>query len=263
MKYNGIYTKIDYRLKRKTGGSKVIDQVHIVGLSAPFKIGKGGDEQMKILDVRDLSQGIWSTLAILSNLQKQIVEVDKDLSAVVGMENSLQGETGESIRSFYRDHHIPFVRLLSSFLANYESRLKELEASLALLESEGQGHVREDYLENEIDYGLNNIRMMAIALTNETNFLLDSIKDIVDLPKIQDKELLDSVNEAKTNRNRTLDKLHEFDNRETAALSELDSEMNMLANYITNLQGLYQSGELRLVSRSEDHIEMEQSLKAQ
>ena len=260
MKYNGIHTIKD---NKKTGGSKVIDQVRFVGLFAPCKDGKGGDEQMKILDVRDLSQGIWSTLAILSNLQKQIVEVDKDLSAIVGLEVSLQGETGESIRSFYRDHHVPFIRLLSSFLATYESRLKELEASLAALDSEGQGHVREDYLENEIDYGLNNIRMMAIALTNETNFLIESIKDIVDLPKIRDKELLDAVNDAKANRNKTLDKLHEFDNRETAAFAELDGEMNILTNYITNLQGLYQSGGLRPVSRPEVHVQMEQSLKAQ
>ncbi|MGN1402303.1 MAG: T7SS effector LXG polymorphic toxin [Bacillus sp. (in: firmicutes)] len=209
---------------------------------------------MKVLDVDALRHVIETTVLALKSQKNQLVDIENDIQAIVNLDQYLFGETGEAIKSFYNDFHIPFLRLLAVSVETYEMKLRAVSESLSFLEPGPNGLIREDFLDTDIEHALNMTRMMTIALTNETNLLLDSVKDLVELPKIQDNKLLESVNDAKTKRNAVLGQLDEFDYRATDSFAELAEDFTLLANYITQMKSMIGNGEIRILNPTNDHL---------
>lgn len=209
---------------------------------------------MKVLDVNGLYHGIDEILTTLASRQKQIMILEGAIEGVASLDHALKSEAGNAIRSFFQEYHLPFIKLLNSFLSDYQIKLKELKVTLAMLEPDQNGFIRQETLEDEVDYGLNTARMITIALTNETNLLVESIADIVELPKIQDNQFLDAVNEAKTSRNRTIDRLNEYDFQQASSFESLEQDAILMKQYIEKMRTMFMSGDLSIVNQSNNTL---------
>ena len=236
---------------------KGIVQVKKAALPLPSD-KQGGDEQLKVADVEGLCHGIETALTELDKQQNQFETIESDILTLVNMDNALQGEAGEAIRSFYEEYHLPFLKLLVTFLGDYKQKLSDLKEALMRFDSGANGYLRQDFLEDEVDYGLNTARMVTIALTNETNLLIDSVSDIIHLPKLHDNQFLEAVNDAKLYRNHTMSDLHEFDFRQTSAFEPLENDLILLKRYIDQMRQTYNKGNLSIVNRDNNSLKDEE-----
>lgn len=64
---------------------------------------------MKVLDVDALHKGIDATIEKLLSLQDQMKQVENDVNGLVALDDSLKGEGGQAIRTYYQESHEPFL----------------------------------------------------------------------------------------------------------------------------------------------------------
>ncbi len=149
------------------------------------------------------------------------------------------------------------------FLAVFEKTLEQMQQSVQTFELSSEGYIKQEYLENDVEEGLDKVKRGAEGLSDEANTALDEVKDIVTLTKIDPGELVKSVQTGKQKTNNTLENLHELDRTQTAALEKVEKDLLVMKNYIEELSGKFKSGEVQVgeyngfaVETSETHNKM-------
>lgn len=132
------------------------------------------------------------------------------------------------------------------FLADFEKTLEQMQQSVQTFESSSEGYIKQEYLENDVEEGLDKVKRVAEGLSDEANIALDEVKDIVTLTKIDPGELVKSVQTGKQKTNNTLENLHELDRTLTAALEKVEKDLLVMKNYIEELSGKFKSGEVQV-----------------
>lgn len=156
---------------------------------------------MKVLDVEALHKGIDATIEKLISLQDQMKQVENDVKGLVALDDSFKGEGGQAIRSYYQESHEPFLAFSQEFFTHYQNTLKTMKSNLYSLEPASNGLIRQSFLENELEQGLQRTKESTIGLTNEANAVMNSVKDIISLPRLDDGEFLQGVIQAQSHRN--------------------------------------------------------------
>ncbi|WP_397538197.1 ribonuclease YeeF family protein [Rummeliibacillus pycnus] len=200
----------------------------------------------KILDVTGLQNGIKDTLKSLKNKQNEIKDVEKAVKGILTLEDAFKGKSGDALRDFYKEVHIPFMSYYQDFIKDYESKLDIMDKELLALESASDGRIVEEFLTGELKNSLQKTANHTITLTDDTNDTILSVQDIVALPQLSDASFLEEVNDAKKQINDTVEKVHQFDYNQTEALEQLSKDVSNMQNYINGIKSLTNSGKLQL-----------------
>ncbi|WP_326032270.1 T7SS effector LXG polymorphic toxin, partial [Virgibacillus pantothenticus] len=94
--------------------------------------------------------------------------------------------------------------------------------------------------------GFERMEQITMALTDEANAVLHSVKDIVNIPNIDDGDFLDKVQHAKKLNRQTIEKLHAFDRHNTAKLDPIEQDIRMMKNYLSQIRELGNNGKIRI-----------------
>ncbi|MCS0789041.1 LXG domain-containing protein [Cytobacillus firmus] len=201
---------------------------------------------MKVLEVDSLLAGIHETSNQLSILKEQVNQVQLSIQELVSLEDAFKGQGGQAIRAFYQECHQPLLQFLESWIDEYQSYLKSFIGSLRDLEPSPSGFIRQEFLDHELKQGLKNTLQITAELTEEANEIMKSVSDIVALPRLEDGRFIQASKRAEDSSQETVEKLEDFDHRETAALDPLLHELTLMNQYIQKMAGMFQSGSLSL-----------------
>src|SRR5690625_6691185 len=112
---------------------------------------------MKVLDVNSLQTGIDHTVTEIGSFYSQIHTIQKAIQSLIDLDDALKGETGEAIRAFYDECHLPFLTFLYNSLVNYEEKLREMKLAVDSFESDPNGYISQEFLENDVEEGLDKV----------------------------------------------------------------------------------------------------------
>lgn len=209
---------------------------------------------MKALDVESLKNNITTSTKQIDAFQDKITGLQKAVRGIVSLEDSLKGTGGEAIRGFYDDCHQPLLIYMYQFLVDLEKAMEKMQQNVQTFESSSEGYIKQEYLENDVEEGLDKVKRVAEGLSDEANTALDEVKDIVTLNKIDPGELVKSVQTGKQKTNDTLENLHELDRSQTAALEKVEKDLLVMKNYIEELSGKFKSGEVQVGEYADNWI---------
>ncbi|MCC5803191.1 ribonuclease YeeF family protein [Rossellomorea vietnamensis] len=205
---------------------------------------------MKTLDNQSLHSGIEDLRSKLETQKEQLSELRQAVEQFSGSHDAFSGQGGEAVRSFYQDLHTPFLTFYSLSLLNYERMLTALKSASTQLESDTSGFIRQPFLDGELRDGLNRIESTTLDLVDETNQTLDSVRDIVHVPAIQDQKFLSDTKRSEQKITQTLEDLTSFDNDQTKALDTVDHDIQLMKRYIYEIEGMFKSGKISVDSYS-------------
>ncbi|MCG1021432.1 T7SS effector LXG polymorphic toxin [Sutcliffiella horikoshii] len=205
---------------------------------------------MKVLDVSSLHEGIKGMSRQLSELENQLNAVENGIRSFVASKDSFRGKGASAIRRFYEYAHLPFLQFFQTFLANFQTKLQQLQYELDGLEGNTHGFIDEGFLTSELENGLNQINRMVAELTGETNSQLSRVGDIVYLPRLQDHQFHEGIQQAKQSARQTVDKLHQFDYQQTQSFTGLVEDLSLINSYIEEMSQQFASGKINMKSFS-------------
>ncbi|MBL5783058.1 hypothetical protein B5V88_12715, partial [Heyndrickxia sporothermodurans] len=79
---------------------------------------------MKVLDVHGFRADMDQIQERLEALNEQIEQLQHAIDGIITLEDSLKGNSGEAIRSYYQEIHQTFLLFFQSFLANYDTMIE-------------------------------------------------------------------------------------------------------------------------------------------
>ena len=88
---------------------------------------------MKILDVRPFDEGLQRNIQMLSRLEGEMQKIQTAVNGLVALQDSLKGQGGDAIRSFYNDAHLPYLHFFLTFKEEFDRKLKQMGDALVLL----------------------------------------------------------------------------------------------------------------------------------
>ncbi len=197
---------------------------------------------MKVLDVRQFQDGVHRYVTMLNRLESEMKEIESAIKTISEMNEELKGKGGSAIRSFYAECHLPFLQFFVIFKDNFESILSSMHDALHALESNPSGFIREQFLQIDVRDGLEKIGNKTEALTNEANSYINSVADIVALPKVEDNGVQSGVIQSHKNRIDTVIGLDEFDSSQIMALSEVQDKITKMDTWISDIESLVADG---------------------
>lgn len=190
---------------------------------------------MKTLKVSDLNIYVNSLSETLLNQERQFKQIEMSINEFIQLQGIFEGQTGESIRMFYQDYHLPFLRSMNLLFSQYQQVLKELQADLYDLEPDEAGYIHQAFLENDLHNGLGTVEKNTIDMVDQFNNKSKEIQDIVYLPELDDSQFLSSVQTAKKHINTTIDELNAFDYKQLSRLGSIETELEHLQTLITQI----------------------------
>ncbi|WP_146553499.1 T7SS effector LXG polymorphic toxin [Rummeliibacillus sp. SL167] len=193
-----------------------------------------------------LQNGIEKTLKSLKNKQTEMAAIEKAVQGILALEDAFKGESGEAIRAYYQEVHLPFISYYQAFIEDYERQLKAMDHELQKLESAKNGRIDEAFLTEDLKNSLQNTANRTINLTDEANQTILSIQDIVATPSLNDASFLEEVTDAQKQIQTTVEKVHRFDYNQSKAFEELSNDVSNMQNYIDGIQAQMKSGKLQL-----------------
>ena len=199
-------------------------------------------DTMKVLDVTPFQEGIQRNITMLTRLEGEMKAIETAVSGLASMEDSLSGQGGHAIRTFYHDCHLPLLQFFATFKPAFESTLTSMKYALDSVEPNGNGYIKQTYLEGEVVTGLTDISQTTSTLTTETNDIMAQVSDIVVLPQLDDTDLQDGVTRAKKKSETTVTDLGEFDTTQTSALTTIENDLLMMQLWLTELEGIMKDG---------------------
>ncbi|TXL66723.1 hypothetical protein FHP05_04890 [Cerasibacillus terrae] len=201
---------------------------------------------MKVLDVNVLQSGMDDTITDIDNLQGRISALQRAVRDFAGLDDALSGKGGEAIRAFYDDCHQPFLIFLHQSLIDYQNTLTELKEAVETFEPDENGYVSQEFLENDVKNGLDEVKTTAIDLTSEANSIIGSVQDIVSIEKIDESEVVDNVQRGKDKADHIVDELNILDEYGVSQLEQTKQDLDTMLSYLTEIESKFQSGDLSI-----------------
>ncbi|WP_078579214.1 T7SS effector LXG polymorphic toxin [Salipaludibacillus agaradhaerens] len=212
---------------------------------------------MKRLNVSTLHNGIEKTISKLRCQKQDFHRVEKEIHGIISLQDSLKGKGGEAIKAFYEDCHLPFLKHFHNFNTQYENALKQMQAAIQTLEPNADGYITQDFLEHDVNNGLDKLKNVTMALTDEANLIIESIQDIISLPKLDDQRVMQSISHAKQQVGDTVDQLLQFDHTQTRALTVVERDVATLKTFVTQIEDLFKSGKLTIANYRAGQLDKE------
>ncbi|MFB1097429.1 ribonuclease YeeF family protein [Terribacillus sp. JSM ZJ617] len=193
-------------------------------------------KKIKNLDVQDIQQQIESTKKFIRQTKESVEQVKQALNGVTTLHDGFEGNTADSIRSFFEETHKPFLEFMESFLVQYEEALGTVNEQVLSFEPNESGFIRQEFLEDELTNKMQKAQESLSATTNMINQQLNSVSDLASVSHVKDDTFLDSVAEAKKRINKTVDNMYEMDSNATSKLDKSEDDIQQLKTYVSKLK---------------------------
>ena len=197
---------------------------------------------MKVLDVGPFEEGLQKNSTMLGRLEGEMKAIETAVGALVALDDSLKGQGGNAIRAFYNDCHMPFLQFFATFKTAYDSVLTQTKSALNSMEPASNGFILESFLEADVNKGLTTIDQLTLTMTDESNGIMDEVRDIVALPHLDDSEVHEGVKSAQTKREKTITDLNEFDATQTTALTPIEADLLKMELWLLDIEGMMNEG---------------------
>ena len=209
---------------------------------------------MKILDSQSLHNGIDDLLKKTSLQIDQLQELENTIENFSNLDHSFNGLGGKAIRSFYSDWHESILTFYMNTLKNYNRFLIKLKDASKDLESDSDGFIRQSFIEGELTNGLSKVKSVTTELVDETNNTIDSVSDIVFLPRLNDQQFHSDIHRANKEMDQTIEDLNTFDRTLTNELNTVEQDIQLMKDYVNEIQGMFRSGEFSIEKYSVDQL---------
>ncbi|MER1246572.1 MULTISPECIES: T7SS effector LXG polymorphic toxin [Bacillus] len=209
---------------------------------------------MKTLDVQALHKAIDQTLEQLKQQSDEFAQVQKAVEEIASLNDALKGKGGDAIRAFYKECHTPFLQFYDTFIEEYSSALKKMKSALNSLEPNHNGFISQNFLEHELEQGLNAADRTTKHLVSKANTTISKVSHIVDLPDLNDSDFHEQNRKALKEINQTIEKLHTFDREQTSALKTAENDLETMQRYITRLEKMYTGPKIEITGYQKGSI---------
>ncbi|BAC15325.1 hypothetical protein [Oceanobacillus iheyensis HTE831] len=209
---------------------------------------------MKTVEASTIHEGIEQTTKLLSELANQVAEVHGKITGILNTESDFSGQAASSIRAFYKDIHAPLAVYLEGIVRDYHDILRQIQQLLYELDSSEHAYIDEDFLKSEMERQLKKAKEQTAQLTDETNDILRSVRDIIHLSDVSDDQFIHSVEKTESKVNKTIEKLHQFDQEATHKLTTTENDVDLLENYLSDIQSLTKDRQLIMTSYQANSI---------
>ncbi|MDE1360597.1 T7SS effector LXG polymorphic toxin [Bacillus paralicheniformis] len=209
---------------------------------------------MKTLDVQALHKAIDQTLEQLKHQSDEIAKVQKSVEEIASLDDALKGKGGDAIRAFYEECHTPFLQFYDTFIGEYSSTLKKMKSALNSLEPNHNGFISQNFLEHELEQGVNAADRTTKHLVSKTNATIAKVSHIVDLPDLNDSGFHEQNQKALKEISTTLEKLHTFDREQTNALKTAENDLETMQRYISRLEKMYTGPKIEITGYQKGSI---------
>ncbi|MBT2600032.1 MULTISPECIES: T7SS effector LXG polymorphic toxin [unclassified Oceanobacillus] len=209
---------------------------------------------MKTIEASTIHEGIEQTTKLLSELANQVAEVHGKITGILNTESDFSGQAASSIRAFYKDIHAPLAVYLEGIVREYHDILRQIQQLLYELDRSEQAFIDEDFLKTEMKRQLNKAKEQTAQLTDETNDILRSVRDIIHLSDLSDDQFIHSVEKTESKVNKTIEKLYQFDQEATHKLTTTENDVDLLENYLSDIQSLTKDHQLIMTSYQANSI---------
>ncbi|MEC0764914.1 T7SS effector LXG polymorphic toxin [Bacillus haynesii] len=209
---------------------------------------------MKTLDVQALHKAIDQTLEQLKQQSDEFAQVKKSVEEIASLNDALKGKGGDAIRAFYKECHTPFLQFYDTFIEEYSSTLKKMKSALNSLEPNHNGFISQNFLEHELEQGLNAADRTTKHLVSKSNATISKVSHIVDLPDLNDSDFHEQNQKALKEINQTIEKLHTFDREQTNALKTAENDLETMQRYITRLEKMYTDPKIEIAGYQKGSI---------
>lgn len=199
---------------------------------------------MKTLDTQSLHQGVEHTRSAVANIRSQTAELRSSIESFITLEASFHGKGGKAVRSFYQECHIPFLTYMENVITHFEEKLVNLTNSIKSYEPQESGFVREDFLANDVDNGLQQAQNVTEQLTSESNSIIRSVNDIIYIHELQQNDFNSTIHRGREKTTEVLEDLHSLDKNQSNNLETVLQECQTLMNYIREVSTKFKSGDI-------------------
>jgi len=175
---------------------------------------------LKVLEVESLQAGIENAVKDIDKMSEQLSAVQRAVRDFHSLDDALKGQGGEAIRSFYKDCHEPFLIYLHQSFIDYKTILNEMKEAIDSFEANPSGYVKQEYLESDVEDGLDTVENTTVELTADANSIIDSISDLVAIKSIDESEVVDNVGRGKEKSAEVVEELNILDDYSTSRLEE-------------------------------------------
>ena len=129
-------------------------------------------------------------------LSTQLSMVEKSVNELIHLSDAFKGEGPQAILTFFEQYHKPLLNTYLTFCSDYKEKLMQMKQAIFSFEPASNGLIRQSFLENELKKGLMNAKEITVELSTEANPIIDSVVDIVSLPKLREHNVVRACNEA-------------------------------------------------------------------
>src|SRR5690625_3646958 len=92
-------------------------------------------------------------------------------------------------------------------------------------ESDPNGYISQEFLENDVEEGLDEVEKTTIELTDDANSIIESVQDIVKVEKIDETEVVETVQRRKHRVKEIVEELHDLDQTEETTLGSVKDDI--------------------------------------
>ncbi|WP_342538659.1 LXG domain-containing protein [Sporosarcina sp. FSL K6-1540] len=179
---------------------------------------------------------------MLNRLENEMKAIETAVERLLALEDSLKGQGGDAIRSFYAECHLPFLQFFMTFKSHYGNVLTQMDSALDALEPDMNGFIRQTFLEGEVEEGLTVISRLTSSLADEANDIMNQVADIVALPHLNESDVQEGVRHAWRKRDQTIADLYEFDANQTRALIAIENDLSNMETWLAEIESLFNEG---------------------
>ncbi|UJW59411.1 LXG domain-containing protein [Bacillus sp. A116_S68] len=203
---------------------------------------------MKIFDAANFHHVIDQTLANCDTLKDQIFTLEKAIQSLVQIGPAFTGQGAEAIKRYFAETHLVLLQHWHSLLEEYKTVLQQTKVEAYNFEPHTNGFINDSFIEQETIPALENLSHKTARQVDGVNAVLDSISDIISIPKIDDSHFQHNVVRAKHYANDIIEKLHTFDQEQARKLRPIYTNIQHMLTYLNNLQGALDKGDFTVSS---------------
>lgn len=211
-------------------------------------------KKIKNLDVQDIQQQIESTKKFIKQTKESVEQVKQALNGVTTLHDGFEGNTADSIRSFFEETHKPFLEFMTSFLIQYEETLSSVNEEVLSFEPDEHGFIREEFLEDELKNRLVKASTSLTSTSIDINQQLLYVKDIVNIPSIDSEPFINSINKGKEKLSETLSNMYDMDAKATKKVDKPEQDIEQMKTYLAKLKDAINKNNITVDSYSSEQL---------